>query len=59
MDYDRPLCAPDRDEDLRDHFNAIDGLVCESDLEIARELVRRARRAEQVEAEVRRLRRLA
>ena len=34
-------------------FNAIGGLVGESDLEIAREVVRRARRCEQAEARLR------
>src|SRR5262245_27333214 len=38
---------------LRDHFNAIGGLVGDSDLEIARELVRRARRAERAEGALR------
>ena len=55
MDHDRSLCAPDRDEDLRDHFNAIGGLVGESELKVAQEVVSRACRAEVAEADLRRL----
>jgi hypothetical protein len=38
---------------LKGHFDAIGGLVCAADVEIARELVRRARRAERAEAQLR------
>ena len=42
---------------LRDHVNAISGLAGEIDWEIARELVRRARRAERLEGALRKIRR--
>jgi hypothetical protein len=35
---------------LRDHFAAVGGLACAGEVEIAREAVRRARRAERAEA---------
>jgi hypothetical protein len=38
---------------LRDHFAAVGGLACAGEVEIAREAVRRARRAESAEAELR------
>jgi hypothetical protein len=38
---------------LRYHFAAVGGLACAGEVEIAREAVRRAKRAERAEAEVR------
>ena len=49
------LSAGELAERLREHFNAIGGLVGKSDVEIARELVRKARRGEQAEVRLRQL----
>ena len=46
------LTAEELVKALATHLNGIGGLVGDTDLEIARELVRRARRFEQVEAEL-------
>jgi hypothetical protein len=47
------LSAEDLARRLRDHFVAVGGLTCAGEVEIAREAVRRARRAEWAEAELR------
>jgi hypothetical protein len=47
------LSAEDLARRLRDHFAAVGGLACAGEVEIAREAVRRARRAERAEAELR------
>jgi hypothetical protein len=47
------LSADELARRLRDHFAAVGGLACAGEVEIAREAVRRARRAERAEAELR------
>ena len=47
------LSAEDLARRLKDHFNAVGGLACPGEVEIAREAVRRARRAERAEADLR------
>jgi hypothetical protein len=47
------LSAEELAQRLRDHFAAVGGLACAGEVEIAREAVRRARRAERAEAELR------